>query len=523
MSFGDERATRLGFWMLLLCSLFAWAPATYPGYWQSLEGFVPVWNALQSGALASVATAPDLWRGTGSAAFLLAQPLLLLGMAPVAAVRTVFALSFLLGGLGIYAWLRMRWGDRAAGLAGVVYLLLPSFLATVYVRGSLADALIVGLLPLALAGIASYADSRSPSAAGVIVLCILWMWRVQAGMALFATLLLLAYVAWVERSRLALLVVAVSAAAGVVSLVPLWSSRAPSPVVFDDHFLSLGQLFIGGWPTTTGTALGVGGAQTGASFQIGFAALGLGVIALWLWRLRVVGPSGHVQGRMLAFSLAGSLLLLALSLDLSALIWRWSGAHRLLTYPWQIALLALPLLALLAGSVPALSPPLRQAPFWTVLVGLTLLGSLPYLTADFTQVTPPPRPLAVMGAHNDLAILEATVRENPGLGSATLHITWQVLRPLPFDYNIFFQAVVQTDSGDIVLAQRDIQPLRGKQPATTWRRGEIYSDRYAVRVGRDALLGEERITYYFGFYNWNDGTRLPVDGGIDDKLILHAE
>lgn len=519
MSFGDEHATRLGFWTLLLGSLFAWAPATYPGYWRSLEGFVPVWNVIPAGALASVATAPDLWRGTGSAAFLPAQPLLLLGVPAVTAVRAVFALSMILGGLGVYAWLRARLGDRAAGLAGIVYLLLPPFLATVYVRGSLADALILGLLPLALAGIASYADSRSPSAAGVIVLCILWMWRVQAGLAVFASLLLLAYAAWVERSRLALLVVGVSAAAGLVSLIPLWSVSAPSPVAFDDHFLYVSQLLVGGWAA----APSVPGWQDEYPFQIGFAALGLGIVALWLWRVRVAGWRGNVQGRMLAFGVAGGVLLLGLSLNVSAAIWHWTGAYRLLTYPWQVALLAAPLLALLAGSVPALSAPLRRAPFWSVLVGLTLLSSYPYLAVEGTQVTPPDSPIAIVGAHHDLAILAAEVTERPGLGSATLTVTWQVLRPLPFDYNIFFQAVMDGEQGDLVLAQVDTQPLRSNQPATTWLPGEIYAGRYALRVGREALAGAEPIRYYFGFYDWRDGTRLPVDGGMDDKLILYAE
>ena len=42
------------------------------------------------------------------------------------------------------------------------------------------------------------------------------------------------------------------------------------------------------------------------------------------------------------------------------------------------------------------------------------------------------------------------------------------------------------------------------------------------------LLSNERPTgaplrYYFGFYNWRSGQRLPVDGGIDDKLVLHAD
>lgn len=512
----DEQAPRLGFWILLLCSLFAWAPATYPGYWQSLEGFVPIWNSVQSSALAGVATTPDLWRGTGSAAFLPAQPLLLLGMSPVAATRTVFALSFLLGGLGIYAWLRLRLGDRAAGLAGVIYLLMPPFLATVYVRGSVSDALILGLLPLALAGVAAYADSHAPSAAGVVVLCVLWMWRVQAGLAVFAVLLLLIYAAWVERSRLALLVVAVSAAAGLVSLIPLWSIRAAPPVPFDEHFLALGQLLYAAWPA----------APEGAAvypFQLGFAVLALSLIAVWLWRSGATGRRDAMQGRMLGFALAGALILLLLSLGASAPLWHWTGAERLLTYPWQILLPAAPLLALLAGSVPALSPALQRGPLWAVLVGLALLSSYPLLTVEGTQVTPPERPSAIVGAHPDLAILEAKVVENPGLGSATLVITWQVLRPLPFDYNVFFQAVTSGDQGDNVLAQLDMQPLKGKQPATTWQPGDIYADRYPLRVGRDALNGADPVRYYFGFYDWRDGTRLAVDGGIDDKMILYAE
>src|SRR5690606_27274376 len=130
-------------------------------------------------------TTPDVWRGTGRGAFLLTQPLMVLGATPVAAVRASFALALLLGGLGVYVWLHPRLGDRTAGLAGLAYLLLPPILATVYVRGSLADVLIVGLLPLALAGIASYTEGRTLTAAAVVVFSVLWMWRSQPGLALF--------------------------------------------------------------------------------------------------------------------------------------------------------------------------------------------------------------------------------------------------------------------------------------------------------------------------------------------------
>ena len=158
-----ERPSRLGFWVVVLVGVLAWAPATYPGYWQSLEGYIPVFNVTQGGAIASVATSADLWRGAGSATFLLAQPFLLLGFAPVEAVRAVFVLAFVLGGLGVYAWLRPIYGDRAAGLSGVVYIFLPMVLATVYIRGSLSDAMILALLPLTLASTSAYASSRSPA------------------------------------------------------------------------------------------------------------------------------------------------------------------------------------------------------------------------------------------------------------------------------------------------------------------------------------------------------------------------
>jgi hypothetical protein len=75
----DARLPRLGLWLLLLGCLFVCAPTTYPGYWQSQEGFVPVFNAAHSGNVASLATTPDLWRGIGRGAFLLAQPLMVLG------------------------------------------------------------------------------------------------------------------------------------------------------------------------------------------------------------------------------------------------------------------------------------------------------------------------------------------------------------------------------------------------------------------------------------------------------------
>jgi hypothetical protein len=269
MNFADHRSVRVGFWTVLLLSVFAWAPTTYPGYWQALEGFVPAFNVTSTAPLSSVASEPDVWRSTGSAAYLPVQPLLLLGMSPIAAVRTLFALTLILGSLGIYAWLRTRFDDRTAGLAGVVYLFLPIVLSTIYIRGSAGDAMVLALLPLGLALAAAYATGHSPAVAGLLVITVIWMWRAQAGLALFATILLLGYALLAERHRLTALVVAVAGLSGFVSLVPLFDVQAPAPVDFQAHFVYLYQFFETGWET----APSVPGWQDGYPFQLGLAAV----------------------------------------------------------------------------------------------------------------------------------------------------------------------------------------------------------------------------------------------------------
>ena len=48
------------------------------------------------------------------------------------------------------------------------------------------------------------------------------------------------------------------------------------------------------------------------------------------------------------------------------------------------------------------------------------------------------------------------------------------------------------------------------------------------RRERDLINGfhvpaDTPLRYYFGYYDWRDGKRLPVNGGMDDKLVLHGQ
>ena len=154
--------------VLLLLSLFAWAPLLYPGYLQVHSGFLPVFNLADLAAssnklrwLPTIGVTPDLLRGEGPLAYWLA--LLLRPFAgDIGAVKGIFAFSILAGGLGVAAWTRRSlagWADRrditerTAVLAAVVFMLWPPLLATVYVRGALAEAVLMGLVPWALWGV----------------------------------------------------------------------------------------------------------------------------------------------------------------------------------------------------------------------------------------------------------------------------------------------------------------------------------------------------------------------------------
>jgi hypothetical protein len=507
-------ASRLGLGALLLVGIFAWAPALYPGFWATLQGFVPIFNVGQGAAIAAIGAAPDLWRGTGSATNLLTQPWVILGFDQTAGVRFAFVLAFVIGGCAMYAWLRPALGDRAAGLAGLVYMLQPIFLSTVYVDGSLADALVLAWLPLAFAGLAASARPRSVEGAAVAVLAIMALWRTQAGLAVLAAVLLLAYAILVERHWVPVLVVITASGAALITLLPLWSIAAPAPVVFAEHFVTAAQLFAVRWAV----APSIPGWQDRYPFQLGFAVLGYGALALWGWAVVTRRTLTSLQVRLLAFAFIGSLLLVLLALGWSAPLWRISGAERLLVYPWQTLLLAAPLLAAAAGSLPVLLPDLASPAYWTVLVTLTVLASYPYLAPTYITMQPPTKPVALLGT-NQLAVLAADVTEADG--KAALDVTWQVLQPLAADDNVFFQALAGEGESDKVVAQLDTQPAGADRPPTTWQPGEIFTQRYTLDIAQ-APSGAP-LRYYFGFYDWRSGERLPVDGGIDDKLVLHAD
>ena len=258
-------------------------------------------------------------------------------------------------------------------------------------------------------------------------------------------------------------------------------------------------------------------------FQLGFAVLAYSALALWGWVVITRRTLAPLQVRLLGFAFGGGLLLVALSLAWSAPLWQLSGADRLLTYPWQILLLAAPLLAAAAGSLPVLLPDLAQAclappigPCWWLSLCWRATRTWRPPTRPCSR---PPSPLAMLGT-NQLAILAADVTEGGRQRHARRHLAGAAAagerrqRLLPGNCRRRRRA-----NGSV--AQLDTQPAGPDRPATTWQPGEILTQRYTLDMAQ-APPGEP-LRYYFGFYDWSNGERLPVDGGIDDKLVLYAQ
>ena len=390
-------------WLALLLSIFAWAPLTYPGYFEFHSGFLPIFNlndlarhlADLGPALAwtpTVGQPYDLWRGERALPYLLALLPRAMELSPAAAIKLIFAASIAGGALGLYGWARRRLGGWPGLTAAFVYALWPIGLATVYVRGAFAEAVFLGLMPWVWWAADAAREGRRWAAPALALTLAVAFWT-QAGLALWLAVMALIYlfssvardpsldshrdalhvtnplrltVGAIFRTRVLVAWLA-GVALGVLGLLPVILQRglggAGGWPVFADHFVYLHQLLQAGW----GFGSSIAGPYDTLTFQLGLAACGLTVLGVVLWRPAKSenGSVGAVKNgsvgewerrRPLPYphtptlSVTIVLILVFLSTTLAAPLWRiLPFLARTLTYPWQLLLLAGPWLAWLAG------------------------------------------------------------------------------------------------------------------------------------------------------------------------------
>ncbi|MCC7354947.1 MAG: hypothetical protein IT330_14480 [Anaerolineae bacterium] len=552
------------FALLILLTVFAWAPLTYPGSLQTHAGFLPVFNLYDlESHLGNPAWWPlvgrgyDLWRGEGPLPYYLAVACRWLGFGGIGAVKLVIALSIVGGAWGVYGWARPTLGRSGALLAATVYAYWPYALATILVRGTWAETVWLGLLPLALWALAAARATGKGGNLIILSLAVAALAWTQPGLAAWALVAMTAYLAMGEagmRGR-ALAALAGGVLLGAVGLAPQISARdwgGPAPVEFAQHFVYPFQFFLAGW----GNGLSVAGWQDTLPLSPGMAAVGLALLALILGGLRPARGT-------LASAAAIAAVCLSLASTLSSPLWKlWPVPARTLTFPWQLLSLAGPFLAFLAGAAfPALvaqdvgrgrarsstlSPEGRgegegrllssgrpskeefvadweesegggDTSFRTALhaglVALVVLASYTYLQPRYTTLEPGRAPIAILG-DNQVMLLDVRLEGPLRAGEkVALAVHWQALKPIDRDYTIFVHAL---DEAGERWGQEDTQPQGGKYPMTRWLVGEIVEDRYEVSIRADGPAAGYHLI--LGLYDWQTGARLRV--GDTDHVVV---
>ncbi len=489
----------------------------------------------------------------GKLPYLLVQPVFALSGSGVTAIKWGYGVAFLLGAAGVYAWARRWLGNRGGALAATVYTYLPWHLSTVYDRGAYAEAWLWAFWPLLLWSV-DQLEGRSLAATlawlaagGALLAATFW---IQAGLAALCLPLLVAYALLVHLPRrravpgqgstllalaLLCLLISIQAVAAQTATTQAATGTADSP---PGQFLYPSQLFSDARHE---------GLSEGLSFQMGTVAVGLGLVALAL------GATGRsdlpAQGaglqRNLWFFAAALLVIVVLTLPLSASFWRLTSLETLVARPWQVLALAGLPLAFLAGATVRVDHRLAALPALAGLLALVVLASSPHLAPDFTQVDPGSEPVAAFhptpagvglateqrlatgqlaeAGATQILLLDYVARPPTAImPTLTLTLTWQAIAlpqqavaSVEGDYTVFVHLL---DREGEKVAQRDSRPCDGECPTDGWQPGRIVTDRHTLTLPPNAQPGPYRLAV--GLYLLGSGERAGVLGRDDDTVYL---
>ncbi len=315
-----------------------------------------------------------------------------------------------------------------------MYTLWPINLATIYVRGALAEAAFLGLMPWLLAATARAVDTRRAGPAAVLAVLLAAAFWVQTGLAAWLGLVCLVYILFLPAPfpsdagagaarppRAALIGWLAGWLVGWIGLAPAILRRGwggDAIVSFTEHFVYPHQWLLAGW----GDGPSISGADDTLPYQLGIVAFGLALCALVSPALAHEAGTPRPARRLLALAVGIPLVLALMSSTLSVPLWRGLPfLARSLTFPWQLLLLAGPWAALLAGfGARALAellpdPADTALPLYAGLLALALLGSYAYLAPQTARTLAPDAPVAIFG-DNELVLLRANVARRASTG-----------------------------------------------------------------------------------------------------------
>jgi hypothetical protein len=509
--------------LVTLLTVFAIAPLTYPGSFQTHTGFNAFYNLMDLNAhLWAFGWAPtfgrgfDLLRGDGILPYASAEFFHLLGFSFGDSIKLVYAFGFLLSGVGMFALARRIFHSAAAGLlAAVVYVYFPYHLALVYVRGAFGEAVAWALFPFALWAMLDL-FCRTRPALGDYVLSISAFALVvlaQPGLGLlFALAATSAFYILRSRQKHPPIerAVGIGTLLGFAVMLPALIQNAASvdSYAFISAFADPFQFFTASW----GSALPRGNYLEQFPYQIGIAALGLTILAL-----AMLSRSASAARRLAIFAVVGSAVALLLMMPLAAPLWDLTRATLLVEYPFELLVFVGLGLAVVGGSIVVSDTRLAQTPMLAALVAIPILAVYAYLAPDFLSFAPVHPPLAIFN-DNEIALLDYTILRPPGTfrHGATVQVAleWQALRQVNHDYTVFVHAV---DANGKQWGGEDTKPQNGALPTTNWSVGRVISDTHSVQI--DLAGPPEGYHLEVGLYTALNGERAVTETGATEIRI----
>jgi hypothetical protein len=364
--------------LILLLSLFAWAPLLTPAYFfqahdapHSIFYLVEFDQTLRDGYLWP-RWAPDFAFGYGYPLFNIYAPLAiyaaeilhLLGLSFVAAVKTMYALATIGAGLSMCLFVRRLFGRNAGLLAALVYMYVPFHLVEIFVRSAYSEYVALAVLPLVLYTFTELVAAPSLRRLAWAGLSYGILALVHVTSLLTFTPFLLVYLLYllvrnwarkgIGHSRRAawyslgggLLGIALAA----IYLVPMLAELRHVKVeqwtaynyAYDQHFVYFAQLLSPAWDYGYSGP----GLEDGMSFQLGAVALVLVVFAGWR---ALAGRFPH-RGTALFF-LGATVVIIWLLSPAARFAWQALPIASLVQFPWRLLGLTAITMSVVAGSL----------------------------------------------------------------------------------------------------------------------------------------------------------------------------
>ena len=362
------------------------------------------------------------WNIYAPLAYYVGEVALLVGFDWVAAVKLVFALSFLGSAAAMYMFVRRLFGSAAAAISGLAYVYAPYHLFDVYVRAALAESFSFVFIPLVFWGFFELIDRPRIRAvvgaglayAGLVLTSNVLLVLITPVLGLMIVVLVLmrlreghgAASGWRQSPAIArrLASLALPSMLGLALGFGLLAAFL-LPALVERNFVRLDQWFGGRYQFGAdfvyafqlfSPAWGFGASLPGPDDKTGFQ-LGLVPVILFCLSFLVVPRLKEANIRRVARLWQIVTVLAAFGMTtVSETVWRAAPILMTVQFPWRLGVLTTTGLAVLAGAIvmpmedgPAgadrtAQPRQANLPF-VILVALVILGAYPYLRAEVRE------------------------------------------------------------------------------------------------------------------------------------------